>query len=954
MGRSRDLEVRIRAIFEGSDRVVSNIEEVEAALAATRREIIEFARGGLNRLSVGSEAIEASATYANVLGLNLRDSHRELARLNAELLDTNRTRPFQEIQSDIVQTEAEIARLRHELSRLPRDLRESSLDTVGFLGDIDTNLATLSSSITGLGASSIGSFTGLQSGPAADLAGGLMIGSDFFAAAEAVPRLRQAAGVLRSNMDEYIAKSAAQATATSRLAASAQAATAPLGSTASGLAAMTAAALPFIATVGVIGGLALALSASNRQTDELIAAESARTEGMLERLRLERELEGLNREQIEARRLELQERRDALAEEREVYRLQKGQNIDNPFEGQGLLGDGVDQLLSFSNQFQDLLNGSEVSAGAAAARFDELTGEINRLDADLATYNNALRDATFREAFEAGATGAQLFIESMEAAGRAELDLSQTIRSASSEQVQERIAALNEENEAVARQVDGLNEEITRVREAMASATPGSEEAENLRGRMTDLQAALVDLDAAYTDNQTTVRRLTDEALPLIRAREREQESLDRLEEAARRRAEALEEMGREQAQAAARLEDLRASMRNIEDEESERLRLAAEERGITQIREAEMALLDERERAAIAARDAASREQERVTVLEESSARRAQIDQEFLEQEIERFQDFALKESRLAEDAGRQRLKILQDTERSLLKAVRDNDVRAFIEAQEQGSQQLSEFDSDTDLEARRRREDYELQVQEAREARQRELVVLQESTATRLQQITDAATQELTIEQRFAQERAALQERYAREDADRQERLRQEAFNSRLVALRREEELMLNEWSRATRAIFEAGAGAGRGLAQSLMAGFYQSAAVLGTLSGDADLMTSNRSRGITAYAEGGIPDERNHLALLNERPGWRDVVLPVREGNLREDLRDWGFELAETRPSQGRGSRAVSVSVTNDFRDMRVGEIATPDDITRAITRTEEQFIRGVEMAVRKVQS
>lgn len=151
-------------------------------------------------------------------------------------------------------------------------------------------------------------------------------------------------------------------------------------------------------------------------------------------------------------------------------------------------------------------------------------------------------------------------------------------------------------------------------------------------------------------------------------------------------------------------------------------------------------------------------------TQLANMYARRDQINQQAMDNELKLLANYIKTESRATEDYNRDRVRKLQDLFTSLLDLSGRRDIAAFVSTRRQGLTTIQRGDEDFGTAARRRRQDYEDQVREAENNRRKQLEVLQVSYNQ------EKALREKNLQDQIAQQEAGLTVQIKQSDRDQQ----------------------------------------------------------------------------------------------------------------------------------------------------------------------------------------
>lgn len=772
-------------VARGGKEAEGQIKLIDSAVVSARKQLETFKKsGGLAALAVGNEKIAAAEKQVEALAVALVNADARLLELANDLKTTDvGSDAYIKLQTEIAETEAKAANLRAEIKKLPRDLRESVTDTAGFLGDIDTSLATLAGSISGLGASPLGRIagSGLQQGlgPLAGVGQGLQIGADIFAAAEALPRLSAAMGTLKANTLAYIPTLGAQAAANSTLAASAGAAAGGVGTVSGSLAALAVATGPYLLAAGAVVGTLVALkeiSAAQRDmAEEVIETEQARTKALrtqrqavldLTSAEIDRQRRGL---EVELRLLQdeqaaLEAGRAAFEENNEgsdfwtIAMLQEAEKINAAAkEGAGGIFGG---LVDFF--YPDSLSGANTEY---AKRNVELQASIDGVTERLEALNTAFSERS----------PIDNLISSLDEANALEDERARLLRDGTTEGLRESASELEREI-------------VQRERNIAAARELQSRYDENSAGYQL-LNTYIQENTDANADATELLALATGEAYAAAEAREAETAAMERNTAAIKNNVAA---MGRE-LQKINELQGKRKQLRDQLEGIDQQLKDIGDTQERNAAREKERADLkadqDRREGDLQAKIDAAK--------LREQAAKRSAdilaIQQDAHKKELAKLQDIGKAEEKaetefnkavneLQRDALEAKIKHEQDKARieresnaKLLQAQADRDVVAYEREKAVKDERLAGLDAEAQEQARQRqqraddlRAQFEAERQERRIAGQQAIQEIRNEAAARVQAVQESGQTVVSEVAKLEQQLAELRKTFAQEEAD------------------------------------------------------------------------------------------------------------------------------------------------------------------------------------------
>jgi hypothetical protein len=710
-------------------------------------------RGGIGAIAVGQDRIKAASFAVAELGNELLAATHEAERFRAELEGVDEgSDDFARLQREITSTEARIASLRVEIARMPRDVRESVNDTVGFLGDIDSSLATFG------GAARTGSELAGRVGagglvkPLETAGFGFEVGAEIFAVAEAIPRLSANLGTLRERLGQMGAISTSTA----------------------GSLALAAAAL---VAVGVAAyGVAQAQKKSVEDATGPVKAfleglEDVDVTGLDASLIQSVEQLGLLRQQQEAyantleNNIALTEGFVNASEESENRLLRLTDAIGLPQYEEAITAanqatDAYNEQLDIVRANIELLDNSLIGLSLSSQQAtNELTRQLEidqqrqlLLDTGTTEQLAALREAAERDLLvrERNLPGfAQNAIDNLlEAVKQSSVELT-------TEQAQQFFDAL---------QLESVDEQIAQFR-ALA-ALYGIEIPEGVqtsidaydeqRGAITKLNEDLGLYDEQAVVAGAHLRELAEQQAANTKVETERGTAIEALTKANQEAIKAEEERQR-------KLDEIAKAQGNIAELEADRAAQLAERA----LQEAQAA-----EEAALRTRIQAAKEQEQVQA---RINKINDIQQTARDGELDALRKHEQTKARVQAEFELNQRRRLEDLNDDLDDAAADRDVRSFLRLKEQGDKELD-----------RAAEDNELRQKQQGDALNEQLAEIRRNANERIRTEQEAGRQRLTLTQRLEQELANLQERNARNKELRALNAEEQGYQQRLAALR------------------------------------------------------------------------------------------------------------------------------------------------------------------------
>lgn len=808
MAGNKTVSAKIRFNIEAAQ-ANKEVGAVAQSIAKLKAQTESFAKfGGLNSIGISQDKIRlANAEFAK-MALELGDVELELHAIKKALMEATEVEQVDKLNRKLITLQATSAGLQAKLGEIPRGLRDSAAASIGYLGDIETALSTLSGSIATIGGSVQGVLgtagLNVQAGPGADIAQGVNLAAQGFASAEAAIRLNQSLGVMRDQLSKV---NLATLQANSAL-----------------LANVGAFAAVAVAAYGVVKAYDYATKKANEPVkawiDSLEDVDTTKldlaaitTRRQLETLRSQQtEYKAILEEQIGNTRYLLENSKQALADQT------------------GALGAAIDIGQTFD------LAPVTGPIKAFQSELNSLEGQLSIVNSNLSMLNIGL---------------AEISITAAEAAAAAQNDYDLTLRllrlqrTGTRQQLADELQAAQIEQEATTKTLVDLQNEYTQaLRDQVATFSSGAGIDEYLAQFTGDALIAelekmlttagqtltpgtqmLLDtigkFEAKATELDATVTALSDGSLAaVIDARERETELL----EAQKRLMDEITSAQTDYQKSLGEIADAQSDLREQQEQDARDRQVAVLEAKIEAAKQREATSAHQQ---ALSKIRADGQKSEKAIVDKGIKAERdsrakllnsiSQINREFMDAQLKEWESYRTEEQRALEDSSRARLRIIQDTENALKDAARKNDVSAFISAQQGGLTDLARLDEDSSVESRRRREDFDrerreaianrdqrladlrAQYQDERKQRQAEaqqqLTDLQAQTEQRLAQQRDAGNRELKESEVLQQQLEQLRASFAEETKRRERNERTRDANQRLADAQAANRASLNQ---------------------------------------------------------------------------------------------------------------------------------------------------------------
>lgn len=893
-GRRTSVQASIGLSVSGSQAVTQRLGQTQSLVAKTAAEVERFKKsGGIGSIAVGADRIRVAETQIARLGKELQQAEKEAKDLRRAMELASSQADFHVLQDELSTVEHRAAQARLELARIPRELRESVNESVGYLGDIDSALQQVAGTLTGLGGrvgGTVGGTVARVAGPLAGIAGGISIAGDIAGTAEQLPRLANALGTLRQRITS-------------------------LDSGARGLIVNAGAA----AATMVAFGLVLAAfekfgkDASKAVTEWIEGLEEVPvtplTELNFESLALTDGLETLIQQQ--------QRYRDAIQKQKadadEAIRLfeQQGQAFRTVTRASDLIGftDTIEALertseetgkqLRVVNNNLELLTSEYVQQEIALRRL--VSGMQERISQDLELLN--LQDST--------SEGLSDRITELQRQGNVtEQVLKDTFNSIFGTLDRETQTALADFATRAAISLDDaldvqlFAEHILRTQELSAAQAEGLEAISNYVRELKNMEGQ--------------VNTLTDQVLPLIRAREREEDRLKSLEESTKAYEEALaslEDIQEQVQQAQANYHDFLRD-RATSDARSA-LRSQQEQKLVNEIARAkELEALEKHQGQIVDARSQSADREAKIVQSVQDNIRKA----------IQKHHDDRVK----AEQDFNKRLRRLdEDLQEDLLDAALANDAVRALSSERTAKKTAQRTEEDfNDAQAQRAR-DLERQLADQRQAGDKQLALQRQQAHERLNQLQEAGKTELSKSQQLEQQLAQLRDNFRKQDEQRRRRLEDQAHQQRIRDLQNQQ----NEISRTTNLAYKVQAKAAAFYAQALTG-------IAGQVNQAALTLTKGKGGGrIPRFAAGALDIRQPTFGIIGDvGPGMSEAIIPY---NVAE-----GLDAALARASgSGTGRGGMNVSVNVPIHIGAVGELVTPGMLRQEIDKGSQDVVNAV---------
>lgn len=808
----RTVKAKIQLSVTGASAAAKELGAVNSQVEKTRQEIARFkSGGGLNTITAGSDRINVAQAQLARLALQLNDVETEAKAVKKALSETSDAVKLDALNRKFLELQESAAGLREEIGRIPRELRDGINESVGYLGDIGSNLSGLAGSAATFGGSVSGVMGAagvqLSAGPLAGVAGGLQTSAEIFNTLEAFPRLTAALGTFREQLSK-ISLNSIKANKDLLLAGGA---------------------------IGAIGlaavGISLAAQESKKGLLEFIDAQKRAEQSTAA---LKTQLEQLS-SAADISRLESvnQARREAIRQEIAELEAKRSETESSlVFRAQDAFESSLFRMADPLGINAKIMNELGVNTDETDKRIEELNNELKTLDESSAQLNSALAQVSINARQAAGELDNQLqrYLTQIRLTSDGTIEELDRLTEETRQQI---LANQFLQTDAVGELYKALlaqaNTVLTPEAIQQAINAPSFEEAiVNLKNALTgagvELAPGVQELDGKLVSISGTIGTLTKDletqTNPALRntitLREQEAAALERAQDAFEDLNRVTEQIADLESEMAQQREDERRQASRDRDvanlENQIRLAEAKESAAkqasaVNQIRaegaKAEKAILDKTVKAD---RDA------RAKLLNGIS----KINADFMAAELKAWEAYRLSEQRITEDTQRERLRLLEDTEAALLDAARKNDVSAFLQAQRNGTRELKRLDENAGVEAKRRSEDFQLErAQAAKEREQRlndlraqyttekqqrdqaakeELAQTQANTQAKLNQQKAAGQQEISESQRLRNQLAALRQQWAEQDKQRERNERLRAQQQELTDLRRHSTNLLN----------------------------------------------------------------------------------------------------------------------------------------------------------------
>lgn len=602
-----------------------------------------------------------------------------------------------------------------------------------------------------------------------------------------------------------------------------------------------------------------------------------------------------------------------------------------PIPGTGLSTDVVGKFMDILGKVPPVMNlAASATAtltpllGASAAGFVGVGVALATVAAPLIAVGLAIK--SFTDLVAAQAAALDWAKSKLQADTQQRIDNAVAIKTASAESIKAQLDEQRIKLEIIKQDKASREIQLSDLRrqydELGAAFDPAQRAALGQAGQV--WQAEIDRLTQAEQELSASIQNTTDNILPEVEAREREEAAIKRTEDALKAREQAesritglLDQRLRAEEQASvqsAQLAQDRALRNTREQEDFDRQREDTLKKHIANIEQIDadgqvrLAEIRQQGNERLAGIDSqiADTNSKLTEVAKKLAQDRAKVETDAAAARAKAAAKAQADEARALQEYNKRKLDIQRSFNSAALDAEANNDVTALIQAQRARDEELRQNDEQyTDAKAQRaaalaeelaqieaqkqqRLADLQAQAEERRAALQEELTERQAQRAQLAAEIAaQVADEKKAIEERKRAAQAAITEQIASEDAARKLRLQRQAEDDRTADQRRAYALQqqiadiakkVAEESRAAGIVAQAWVNAAIGAAAAARN------ALLGAASGGQGVSgysAGGGSKSRVAFADGGIV-RKPTIALMGERPGYEELIVPFRKSD------------------------------------------------------------------------
>jgi DNA repair exonuclease SbcCD ATPase subunit len=483
-----------------------------------------------------------------------------------------------------------------------------------------------------------------------------------------------------------------------------------------------------------------------------------------------------------------------------------------------------------------------------------------------------LAEEAYARAIESNTAQANTYIDDLKRRSQAEVEYASLVRSASSQQIEDKISALKEQISADQNYANALREQLEENQSYINDMSQyiGQEGFADVENTI----AGLVEANKAYTEalaeaetsifhNQEAIESLSGSILDQVQSREQEIAARDAEKEKIEEEKKALEEVTKKRGEYVNQIRSIEGELEKIaldrrkeelkqskilalEQDQQARRSALQKQIDIAKQAEAEKKIAESQSKIRSEALDKEKSVTAKYT-LQEQKARHdlntsiRKVNQDFMQSEMQAVQSYRLQEERNTRDYNQKRLETLRKMSADLEEAALDNDVKSFIRIQKQGSQDLSSLDTTYNTGASDRSVDFQneralaLQNREAKikdlvdqynaEKEQRqiaknaEIADIRQQTQEKLTALRESNQAILSESSRLQEQMRLLEHQFQMEKQAMEQQAQAENMRNRISSLQQERQRLIQEMRMTDRATSASAASIGNNAGINLL---------------------------------------------------------------------------------------------------------------------------------------
>lgn len=527
-------------------------------------------------------------------------------------------------------------------------------------------------------------------------------------------------------------------------------------------------------------------------------------------------------------------------------------------------------------------------AKKAKEEIGKFNEDIADTEAELARINTevipilrerAEAERELKNAQELGQADAERFIDARRDQLAFERQSADDEKNLTLEQGRDKLSTLKAQLEDEKQLYADLEAKIRENQEAINAGGLSESDLAGLQQQNRAYEVQLQSLSDTIVQSEQQLESYEAETLKAIEKREQEERALSQLKDAQSQRNELLEK----EKTALNALKSAQQALVDFEAQVANEARTKAQEKAIRDRQSAELDAIDIQIQAAQAAEKQAQAQQKLSDLELDRNAKLNEVLTKGRDEEQRRQDQFGKELERFARDTALQARRIFRDTGKAIDEAVASNDVVAFANAIEERNKSLSDLQEDADIEAADRIRDFNDESIRLTQDREQQLQQIRtQFEQQRLQIVQQSGSQELTLVEQLQRQRALIVARHQQELEN--FRIRQE-----VDAINRRRQLLIadiNSRQQEYDALRRQGQQNAFNIARSMVLGFFsglspQQQQAQQAVSNFGSQAIQQFKNVLPKFGHGGLV-KKPTVGLLGERPGWMDLVIPVKKSD------------------------------------------------------------------------